>query len=90
MNVMDCYSFNLQGHENIPVTIYELTATIRDKIFDYKQIAESIELDEEQSLYYDILVTMKIQNSVTQTMATSSQRICVFSLRVPILESYSR
>ena len=46
--------FNLQDHQNIPVTAYELTATIRNKAFNYKQKVELIELDEGQPLSDDI------------------------------------
>ena len=33
--------FNPQDHENIPVTAYKFTATIRNNVFNYKQ-TESI------------------------------------------------
>ena len=46
--------FNLQEHENIPVTTYKLVATIRNKVFNYKQTVETIELEERQSLNDDI------------------------------------
>ena len=49
--VIDSLPFNLQGHENIPVTTYKPIATIRDKVCNYKQTLESIETDKGQSLY---------------------------------------
>ena len=35
---IDFLSFNLQDHENIPVTTYKLHASVRKKVFNYKQI----------------------------------------------------
>ena len=35
---IDFLSFNLQDHENIPVTTYKLHASVRNKVFNYKQI----------------------------------------------------
>ena len=54
-DAIDSLSFNLQDqdHENISVTTYKLTATIWNKVFNYRQTAESIELDEGQSLNFD-------------------------------------
>ena len=53
-DVIDSLHFNLEGHENIPETTYNLTATIRNKAFKYKQTGESKELDEGQLLNDDI------------------------------------
>ena len=51
---IDSLPFNLQDHENIPVTIYKFTATFRNKAFTYKQTVESIELNGGQSLNDDL------------------------------------
>ena len=45
-DIIDSLPFNLQDHENIPVTTYKLTATIRNKVFNCKETVEPIELDE--------------------------------------------
>ena len=34
-DVFDSLPFNLQDHEDIPTTTYKLTATIRNKVFNY-------------------------------------------------------
>ena len=52
--IIDSLPFNLQHHENILVTTYKLTATNRNEVFSYKKTVESIELDKEQSLHYDL------------------------------------
>ena len=52
-DVIDFLLLNSQDHERIPVTTYKLTATIRNNIFNYKQI-ESMELAKRQSLNDDI------------------------------------
>ena len=49
-DIIDSLPFNLQNYENIHVTTDKLTATIRNKVFNYKERVESIKLDEEQSL----------------------------------------
>ena len=53
-DIIDCLPFNLQDHENIPVTTYKLTATIRNKVFNCKETVEPIELDEQLSINDDI------------------------------------
>ena len=53
-DVIGSLPFNLQDHENIPVTTNKLTATIRNIIFNHKKIVEPIELDEGESLNVDI------------------------------------
>ena len=53
-NIIEYFPFNLLDHENIPVTTYKLTATIRNKVFNYEQTVESIQLDEKQPLNDDI------------------------------------
>ena len=53
-DVIDSLPFNLQEHENILVTTYKLIATIRNKVFNYKQTVDTIELEEGQSLNDDI------------------------------------
>ena len=53
-DIIDCLPFNLQDHENIPVTTYKLTATIRNKVFNCKETVEPIELDEYLSINDDI------------------------------------
>ena len=53
-DITDSLLFNLQDHENISITIYKLTGTIRNKFFNHKQIMELIKLYEGQSLNDDI------------------------------------
>ena len=73
---------NFQEHEIIPLSTYKLTAATTNEAFDYKETKESIKLDKVQSLNDDTyscnFVTGKIRNSVTQTMAASSQGTCDF------------
>ena len=52
-DVIDFLPFNSQDRELIPVTTYKLTATIRNNIFNYKQI-ESMELAKRQSPNDDV------------------------------------
>ena len=47
-DVVECLPFELLDHENIPATTYKLTGTIRNKVFNYKQAVESIQLDQKQ------------------------------------------
>ena len=35
--IIDSLPFNLQDHENIPVTTYKLNATNRNEVFSYKK-----------------------------------------------------
>ena len=53
-DITDSLLFNLQDHENISITTYKLTGTIRNKFFNHKQIIELIKLNERQSLNDDI------------------------------------
>ena len=54
-DAIDYLQFNLQDHESILATTYKLTATITNKFFNYKQILESIELDEGPLLNDELL-----------------------------------
>lgn len=45
-DVIDSFLFNLQDHEHMPVTTCKLTAIVRNKVLNYKQTVESIELEE--------------------------------------------
>ena len=36
-DAIDSFSFNLQEHEDIAVTTYKLTTTIKNKVFNYKK-----------------------------------------------------
>ena len=49
-DAIDSLPFNVRYHGNISVTTYKLTATIKNKVFTYKQTVVPIELDEGQSL----------------------------------------
>ena len=53
-DVVECLPFELLDHENIPATTYKLTGTIRNKVFNYKQAVESIQLDQKQPQNDDI------------------------------------
>ena len=46
-DVIDSLPFNVQDHESISVTTYKLTATIRNKVFNYKQTVESLKKSEQ-------------------------------------------
>ena len=60
----------------MPVTTYKLTATNRNKVFNYKQTVESTEPDEGQSLNDDIyLCNCDNLEFCDPIMATSSQEI---------------
>ena len=61
-DVVDSLLFNLQDYEKIPVTTDKLTATIRNKVYKYKETVESKEVDEGQSLN-DFIYTCYCKNS---------------------------